>query len=487
MKQPERDPLLGAQVGSYVVEKLIGKGGMGAVYRATHQTLRRRVALKVLLPEFTARADFTARFLQEAMAASHVLGPNGRTHRNVVEPIDTGTLPSGAHWIMVEFLEGRDLEQYTADRGGRLVEDEAFTFIVQACAALHAAHTARDPQTGLPSPIIHRDLKPANLFVTTDDTGRQLLKLLDFGIAKVAGAAMRVTNVVTGGSAVMGTPSYMAPEQARAPLTVDARADLYALGVIIYQLISGRLPHESDNLAGAILAKFEQTPPPLASLVPDLSPIWDVVVRRLLQWDPAKRHASAHAVVADLVHGADGIPGIVDGAAVVAQAWPAYLTETGHADATTRVASPLSRHATPAPPPPSTLGSAAGSPATAATGPRSRLGLAVVGAVLVIGGVVVGVIVTSGSGSRSTAAISTPARSTVTTSPDAGSSSTVTTPATTTSASSPPPSNTIAAPAAASSTTDTASTPTDAATRSSTARPAKPPRSTKPAGRLDRF
>jgi len=403
--QPEHDSLIGAHVGSYVVDRMIGRGGMGAVYLATHATLRRRVALKVLLPEFTARADITARFVQEAMASAHVVGPNGKTHRNVVESIDTGTLPDGRHWIMVEFLEGRDLERYTDDLGGRLAEDEVLGIVAQTCAALHAAHTAKDPHTGRPAPIVHRDLKPANLFMTRDDTGRSLVKLLDFGIAKVAGA-MKATNIVTGGGVIMGSPAYMAPEQARTPLAVDARADLYALGVMIYQLLTGRLPHQADNAMAAILAKQEQTPPTIQSIMPGIAPIWDRVIARCLEWDPAKRYGSARAIVADLMDGAKAdparglvaLPGVEGGAEIVMAAWPAYLQEAGAADETTRADSAISRWATPTPAPPLARGTAAtagGSPTRAAG--RRNVGLIVGGVVLLAAGIAVGVLMSGGS------------------------------------------------------------------------------------------
>ncbi len=404
--QPEHDSLIGAHVGSYVVDRMIGRGGMGAVYLATHATLRRRVALKVLLPEFTARADITARFVQEAMASAHVVGPNGKTHRNVVESIDTGTLPDGRHWIMVEFLEGRDLERYTDDLGGRLAEDEVLGIVAQTCAALHAAHTAKDPHTGRPAPIVHRDLKPANLFMTRDDTGRSLVKLLDFGIAKVAGA-MKATNIVTGGGVIMGSPAYMAPEQARTPLAVDARADLYALGVMIYQLLTGRLPHQADNAMAAILAKQEQTPPTIQSIMPGIAPIWDRVVTRCLEWDPAKRYGSARAIVADLMDGAKAdparglvaLPGVEGGAEIVMAAWPAYLQEAGAADETTRADSAISRWATPTPAPPLARGTAAGAAGGGPTHATSRrnVGLVVGGVVLLAAGIAVGVLMSGGA------------------------------------------------------------------------------------------
>jgi serine/threonine-protein kinase len=456
---PDHDPLIDQVVGSYRIEKLIGKGGMGAVYLATHQTLGRRVAFKVLLPEYTARADISARFVQEAVSASHVRGTNGRTHRNVAEPIDTGILPDGRHFLMVEFLEGCDLETYITQRG-RLAEDEVFSFVAQTCAALYAAHTATDPKTHRPTPIVHRDLKPANLFLTRDDRGAPLVKLLDFGIAKVA-SAMRGTGIQTGAGLVMGSPAYMSPEQARAPLTVDARADLYALGVVIYQLLTARLPHVADNPMGFILAKQEQTPPPIATLAPDVAPVWDRVVARLLAWEPADRYADARAVVRDLVDGTQGLPGVVGATDILAATWPTFA-----ADADTGPASAPSAYATPAPRPPSTLSAAAGARSASSSPPRRR-GLFVALGATAAAGIAIGVALSS-SGSSSSSTTSTPA-----TVPN--------TPAVTTT--SPPTDATTApidaapsvdAPTPTTPTTPTATAPADAAP-SSTSTPATAP------------
>ncbi len=465
MTNPDHDPLIGQVAGSYRVEKLIGKGGMGAVYLATHQTLGRRVAFKVLLPEHTARADISARFVQEAVSASHVLGPNGKTHRNVAEPVDTGTLPDGRHFIMVEYLEGCDLETYAAQRG-RLAEDEVLAFTVQTCAALYAAHVATDPKTRRPTPIVHRDLKPANLFLTRDDTGRPLVKLLDFGIAKVA-SAMRGTGIQTGAGLVMGSPAYMAPEQARAPLSVDARADLYALGVVIYQLITARLPHIADNPMGFILAKQEQTPPPIVSLAPDVARVWDVVVAKLLAWEPADRYPDARAVVRDLVDGTQGLPGVAGGAEILAATWPTF-----HTDADT--APVPSGYTTPTPRPPSTL-SAAAAARSASSSARPRRGwLAAALIATAAAGIAIGIVVAR-SGSSSAPESSSPAPPPAVAAPAPGAPSPATPPPPHGSSSATPP------PAPARSTPGT--TPT---TTSPTPAPSPvPPTTTAPAALVD--
>lgn len=466
---PDYDPLVGQLVGNYRVGKLIGKGGMGAVYLATHQTIGKQVALKVLLPDLTARADISARFIQEAISAAHVRGPNGRTHRNVVEPVDTGTLPNGQHFIMVEYLDGCDLEQYVNAIGGRLAEDEVLAIAFQTCAALHAAHTAKDPHTQQLAPIVHRDLKLANLFMTRDDTGRQLVKLLDFGIAKVAGA-VRATGIQTGAGTVMGSPAYMAPEQVRAPLSVDARADVYAFGVVLYQLLTGRLPHVADNAMGYVLAKQEQTPPPINALAPGVSRLWDVIVARCLTWEPAHRYSSVRLIVHDLVEGTQGLPGIPDAAAILSAAWPTFWTDSGPNDETTRAAVPSMHttgnrsHATGG-----TLAAAAGS-RSSTTAPRRRTGLAIAGAgVLLVGAGLVALVATRGDDRRS----SPPASNSPATAP-----SSTTTPETAASSATAPTPSPASSDSAATPTTTGAATPaTDASSSTATAAPSTPPSS----------
>jgi serine/threonine-protein kinase len=472
---PDHDPHVGQLVGNYRVGKLIGKGGMGAVYLATHQTIGKQVALKVLLPDLTARADISARFIQEAISAAHVRGPNGRTHRNVVEPVDTGTLPDGQHFIMVEYLDGCDLEQYTEARGGRLAEDEVLAIGFQTCAALHAAHTAKDPHTQQLSPIVHRDLKLANLFITRDDTGRQLVKLLDFGIAKVAGA-VRATGIQTGAGTVMGSPAYMAPEQVRAPLSVDARADVYAFGVVLYQLLTGRLPHVADNAMGYVLAKQEQTPPPISALAPGVSRLWDVIVMRCLTWEPAHRYSSIRQIVNDLVEGTQGLPGIPDAATILSAAWPTFWTDAGPGDETTRAAVPSMHttgnrsHATGG-----TLAAAAGS-RSSTTAPRRRTGLAIAGVgVLVVGAGLVALVATSGDDHRSSPASSSPATNSTTT-PGAAAASSATAPTP-----SPASSSTPAPPPAVTAPSSTATPASSDATAAPTTNAGTPDASSSPA------
>ena len=188
----------------YRVERLLGQGGMGAVYEARHTVVAKlRVAIKVLLAEYTHHQVVSARFVQEAIAAG------GIDHPNIVKVHAISTLPDGRHYIELEFLEGRDLEAYVDDRGGRIGEQDALTIFLQTCRGLNEAHLAG---------VVHRDLKPPNIFITSDPNNDILVKLLDFGIAKIRTAGVQAPNAhLTGAESVMGTPAYMAPEQALAP------------------------------------------------------------------------------------------------------------------------------------------------------------------------------------------------------------------------------------------------------------------------------
>ncbi len=313
--------LIGTTIGGYLVERLLGEGGMGAVYEARHPALGKRLAIKVLLPEYANHQVVTARFVQEAIVAAHI------EHPNIVEVRDTATLPDGRHYIALEFLEGCDLEHYVEDRGNRLGEHDALLILLQVCCGLHDAHLAG---------VVHRDLKPPNVFITHDRRQPTLVKILDFGIAKIR-TSRRVTALQTNAKSVMGTPEYMAPEQATAPTSVDQRADVYALGGIIYRILSGRTPFQAETLDALILAKREQRPYPLSAQFPDLHPHWDTVIARCLAWEPGHRYPTVRALVEDLV---DSIPAA---AAILHEVWLGFSAQAGPHDATTRAPGSQSR------------------------------------------------------------------------------------------------------------------------------------------------
>jgi serine/threonine-protein kinase len=280
--------------GKYQIVRLLGEGGMAFVYEASHQRLQQRVAIKMLTPEFARDPELVSRFEREARAVARL-----RT-KHVTRVMDGDTTPGGIPYIVMEFLEGRDLDAELQART-LLPLGEAVDYVLQTCACLLEAHNMG---------IVHRDLKPANLFLATERDGGdgdgRIVKVLDFGISKVVGEATRLT----GAGAVMGTVLYMSPEQVRAQPNVDTRADIWALGVILYELLAGRAPWDghSHQIAAAIVA---QDPPDLRTFVAVPDGI-ATVVRTMLQRDPAQRFAGVREVIASLAPFAP--PGSIGGA-----------------------------------------------------------------------------------------------------------------------------------------------------------------------------
>ncbi|MGA3122604.1 MAG: serine/threonine-protein kinase [Polyangiaceae bacterium] len=221
--------------GKYRIERVLGVGGMGVVVAARHIELDSRVALKFLLPELVASPEAVARFAGEARAAVQI------QNEHVARVLDVGTLDNGAPYMVMEFLEGRDLSTWLEQRGPLPVE-QAVEFILQACVAVADAHRLG---------IIHRDLKPANLFCIRRTDGQFVVKVLDFGISKLRrtpegdrASGMSVTKT----SALMGSPLYMSPEQMRSSKDVNAQTDVWALGVILFELLTGRAPFLGETV-----------------------------------------------------------------------------------------------------------------------------------------------------------------------------------------------------------------------------------------------
>jgi serine/threonine-protein kinase len=236
--------------GKYEVEEVLGAGGMGYVLAARHAQLKRRVALKLLLPELAARPDIVARFLREARAAAKLESDH------VVKVLDVDVLPTGAPYIVMEYLEGVDLS-VELERHGKLALREAVGAVIQACEALLEAH-----EKGL----IHRDLKPANLFFVQRGDGRRFIKVLDFGIAKSVGPGSDLSAASTAndrGPVILGTPRYMSPEQARGTGNIDARSDVWALGVVLYELLSGRPAFDGAQISQILERIATEPAPPL--------------------------------------------------------------------------------------------------------------------------------------------------------------------------------------------------------------------------------
>ena len=277
--------MLGRSLGNYNVVSKIGEGGMGIVYLARHATLGRPAAIKVLHASLSSNQDMVSRFFNEARAATAVRNPG------IVEVFDFGTLEDGSAYIIMEYLEGESLGARI--KHGRMPVAATMTIVRAIARSLHAAH-----EQG----IVHRDLKPDNVILVPDSelASGERVKLLDFGIAKLAPLAGEVSQTRTG--MVMGTPTYMAPEQCRGAGTVDHRADLYALGCVAYQMLCGQPPFVSDG-AGDLIARHLYFPPqPLRSLRPDLPADVDDLVLWLLQKDPSARPATAAELVRAIDH-----------------------------------------------------------------------------------------------------------------------------------------------------------------------------------------
>jgi serine/threonine protein kinase len=287
VRPEDADPgLIGAVIGSYQITAELSHGGMGAVYRARHMLIGKEAAVKLLRPELTANQELVERFFNEAKAASQI------RHPGIVEVFDFGHYEDGRAFIIMEFLEGEPLGKRIADRG-RLTEIEAATIARGIASALNAAHAKG---------IIHRDLKPDNVFLVPDPDlpGGERAKVLDFGIAKLAdNTDPDVHHTQTG--ALMGTPLYMAPEQARAAGETDGRADLYSLGCMLYEMLTGAPPFVAIG-AGEIIAMQLFTPPESPSTkLAELSPEMERIVMRLLEKNPDDRFQRANDVSEALV------------------------------------------------------------------------------------------------------------------------------------------------------------------------------------------
>ena len=274
----EPDVLLGTLLASrYRIEELIGSGGMGAVYRAEHVHMRKAVAVKVLHKEMTAFPEVVARFEREAVAAGRI------EHRHVVSASDFGKLEDGSFYLVLEFVEGQSLAKLVAT-SGPLAPLRALRIARQIVEALQAAHGVG---------IVHRDLKPDNVMLLPKDDDPDFVKVLDFGIAKIKVEETTEQAALTQIGTVFGTPEYMSPEQARGEL-VDARADLYTVGVILYEMLSGVSPFKDDDLVVVLTRHLTAEPPPLPS---DLDPMLVDLVLLLLRKNRDERVQSAEELL----------------------------------------------------------------------------------------------------------------------------------------------------------------------------------------------
>ena len=250
----------------YRVEDVIGVGGMGRVVRASHLYLQTPVAIKLLLPQLAESPSTVARFLREAQATVKLRS------EHIARVIDVGTIGDGTPVIVMEFLDGFDLNQILRHHGPQLAQP-VVDLMLQACEGLAEAHSIN---------IIHRDIKPSNFFITRRPDGSNLLKILDFGISSAGGFESELTGTQT----VVGTPTYMAPEQMRTARSTDSRSDIWSMGVVMYQMLAGRPPFEAESYAELVLKVNGDPPTPLHIQLPGGL---EQIVMRCLEKDPRNR------------------------------------------------------------------------------------------------------------------------------------------------------------------------------------------------------
>jgi eukaryotic-like serine/threonine-protein kinase len=264
------DALIGRRIHGYVVQRKLGEGGMGAVYEVLQPGIGKRLALKVLHAEYAKKDPIVQRFFAEARAVNQI------GHPNIVDILNYDQLEDGTYFILMEFLEGVSLARYIQQRGP-MTPPEVAEIILPMADALAAAHHHG---------IVHRDLKPENVQLVDRHGNPRYVKLLDFGIAKLssssspdaAGGMAGTSGTKTG--QVMGTPTYMSPEQAMGRTKeIDHRTDVYALGIIMYQMLTGDVPFHADSFGDLMLLHLQQTPPALQYRRPDLPPVWNDIIQ----------------------------------------------------------------------------------------------------------------------------------------------------------------------------------------------------------------
>jgi len=277
--------------GKYRIIRLIGEGGMGAVYEGENTRIHRRVAIKVLHAGVAETAEAVQRFEREAQAAGRI----GSEH--IVEVLDLGNLPSGDRYMVMEFMDGDSLSTRIQNKG-RITPVDLYPIAHQLLAALHAAHSAG---------IIHRDLKPDNVYLLKARGGvADFVKLLDFGISKFNQLSGDSGFSMTRTGAVMGTPYYMAPEQAKGAKDMDHRVDLYATGVILYESVTGQVPFNADTFNELLFKIVLEEPRPIEQLVPEIDSNFAAIINKAMARDPATRFQSAREFQGALEQWANG-------------------------------------------------------------------------------------------------------------------------------------------------------------------------------------
>ena len=271
--------------GRYLVTRKVGQGGMGAVYEATHTLIGKRVAVKVLLEKYAQRTQIVQRLEQEAKLASSV----GNEH--IIDITDFGTTEDGRTFVVMEFLEGESLAECLS-RETHLPEQRILRIASQTASALAAAHAKG---------VVHRDIKPENLFLLKR-RDQDFVKVVDFGISKSLRASSEEEQQprLTQTGMVLGTPLYMSPEQARGDEDLDHRVDIYALGVIMYELAAGRVPYAGNNYLSVISQVLNEEPTPVREIRPEISEEFDAIVARAMAKERTHRYADANEMLKDI-------------------------------------------------------------------------------------------------------------------------------------------------------------------------------------------
>ncbi|MCA9671649.1 MAG: serine/threonine protein kinase [Myxococcales bacterium] len=351
------DPRVGTTfAGRYRIISKLGEGGMGVVYIAEHIAIEKKVALKVLLQEYARKADLKERFLQEAKAAARI------GHENIVDITDFGDTPDGSVFFAMEFLEGQELSQ-AVKKNGAYPWQKAKPILLQICRAMGAAHSKH---------IIHRDMKPENIFLIEREGKPDFVKVLDFGIAKVTDDSPGERRLTKTGM-IFGTPEYMSPEQAQGHKP-DHRVDIYALGVIMYELLTGRVPFKADTFMGILTKHIFEQPTPPSEVEPSVPGEVEAIILKAMAKDRDDRYRS----MAEMASAISTCAGRMTRPTGAAQ--PAVARKMTPAPST---ADRRNLSAEPMVPPPSELDLRGDLPIR----PRSKLPFIIVGVLLVAGGV----------------------------------------------------------------------------------------------------
>jgi serine/threonine-protein kinase len=263
---------VGQTIGNYRITSRLGEGGMGVVYLAEHPVIGKKVALKAIHPELSRNAEVVSRFVTEAKSVNQI------GHEHIVDIADFGTTPGGEFYFIMEYLQGEAMSD-RLKRENRLDATRAMVIGAQIADALDSSH-----EHG----IIHRDLKPENIFLVARGGSKDFVKVLDFGLAKLTQTEEKVSHKTRAGS-VMGTPYYMAPEQCEGKTEIDHRADIYSLGVLLFEMLTGKVPFGGDGYGEIIVKHITMPPPSVRSLVPELSPELDLILFRALAKDREQR------------------------------------------------------------------------------------------------------------------------------------------------------------------------------------------------------